>query len=167
MPCFVFVPVMLFAQTPFDGPWKTNMAQSNLSQKPFVYSVTNGMYECESCVPKIEVKADGQDQPVTGQTYDTIAVEVVDANTIHLTGKKAGKIEFEATRTASQDGKMLTASRTDYPIDGSQPVKVEVKWTRFPRDLRARMRPPVLGGSKTSMKTPPGSPAPGTVSATG
>jgi hypothetical protein len=125
-----FVPVMLFAQTPFDGTWKTNMAQSKLSQKPFVYSVTNGMYECESCVPKIEVKADGQDQPVTGQPYDTIAVQVIDANTIHLTGKKAGKTEFEATRTASQDGKMLTASRTDYPVDGSQPVKLEVKWTR-------------------------------------
>jgi hypothetical protein len=125
-----FVPVTLFAQTPFDGTWKTNMAQSKLSQKPLVYSVTNGMYECESCVPKIEVKADGQDQPVTGQTYDTIAVQVVDANTIHLTGKKAGKTEFEATRTASQDGKMLTASRTEYPVDGSQPVKVEIKWTR-------------------------------------
>src|ERR1700737_3606028 len=41
-----------------------------------------------------------------------------------------GKTEFEATRTASQDGKMLTASRTDYPVDGSQPVKVEVKRTR-------------------------------------
>ena len=25
---------------------------------------------------------------------------------------------------------MLTASRTDYLVDGSQPVKVEVKWTR-------------------------------------
>jgi hypothetical protein len=125
-----FVPVTLFAQTPFDGTWKTNMAQSKLSQKPVVYSLTNGMYECESCVPKIEVKADGQDQPVTGQTDDTIAVQVVDANTIHLTGKKAGKATFEATRTASQDGKMLTASRTDYPVDGSQPVKVEVKWTR-------------------------------------
>ena len=125
-----FLPVMLFAQTPFDGTWKTNMAQSKLSQKSSVYSVTNGMYECESCVPKIEVKADGQDQPVTGQTYDTIAVQVVDANTIHLTGKKAGKTEFEATRTASQDGKTLTISRTDYPIDGSQPVKLEVKLTR-------------------------------------
>jgi len=125
-----FLPVMLFAQGPFDGTWKTNMAQSKLSQKPVVYSVTNGMYECESCVPKIEVKADGQDQPVTGQTYDTIAVQVVDANTIHLTGKKAGKTEFQATRTASQDGKMLTVSRTDYPIDGSQPVKVEVKCTQ-------------------------------------
>jgi hypothetical protein len=125
-----FLPVMLFAQSPFDGTWKTNMAESKLSQKPSVYSVTNGMYECESCVPKIEVKADGQDQPVTGQTYDTIAVQVDDANTIHLIGKKAGKTEFEATRTASQDGKMLTVSRTDYPIDGSQPVKLEVKLTR-------------------------------------
>lgn len=125
-----FVPVMLFAQTPFDGTWKTNMAQSKLSQEPYVFSVNNGMYDCESCVPKINVKADGQDQPVTGQTFDTIAVQVVDANTIHLTGKKAGKTEFEATRTASQDGKMLTASRTDYPVGGSQPLKMEVKWTR-------------------------------------
>jgi hypothetical protein len=125
-----FLPVVLFAQTPFDGTWKTNMAQSKLSEKPYMFSVNNGMYDCESCVPKINVKADGHDQSVTGQTYDTIAVQVVDANTIHLTGKKAGKTEFEATRTASQDGKMLTASRTDYPVDGSQPFKVEVKWTR-------------------------------------
>ncbi len=95
-----FLPVMLFAQSPFDGTWKTNMAESKLSQKPYVFSVNNGMYDCESCAPKINVKADGQDQPVTGQTYDTIAVQVVDANTIHVTGKKAGKTEFEQTRTA-------------------------------------------------------------------
>src|ERR1700687_1159859 len=112
-----FLPVVLFAQTPFDGTWKTNMAQSKLSQKPDAFSVNNGMYDCESCAPKINVKADGQDQPVTGQTYDTIAVQVVDANTIHVTGKKAGKTAFEATRTASQDGEMLTVSRTDHPID--------------------------------------------------
>src|SRR5258708_12286138 len=92
-----FVPVMLFAQTPFDGTWKTNMAQSKLSQKPFVYSVTNGMYDCESCVPKIEVKADGQDQPVTGQPYDTIAAQFVDPNTIHPPGKKPPKTELKAT----------------------------------------------------------------------
>jgi len=29
-----FLPVMLFAQSPFDGTWKTNMAESKLSQKP-------------------------------------------------------------------------------------------------------------------------------------
>jgi len=125
-----FFPVVLFAQTPFDGTWKTNMAQSKLSQKPYEYSVNNGMYDCKSCAPKINVKADGQDQPVTGQTYDTIAVQVVDANTIHLTAKKAGKTEFETTRTASQDGKMLTVSNTNYPADGSQPFKTEAKMTR-------------------------------------
>src|SRR5260370_17577042 len=62
--------------------------------------------------------------------YDTSAVQVAAANSTPLTGKKAGKTEFEANRTESQDGKMLTASRTDYPVDGSQPFKVEVKWTR-------------------------------------
>ncbi len=126
-----FVPVMLFAQSPFDGTWKTNMAESKLSPKPYVFSVNNGMYECESCAPKIKnLKADGQDQPVTGQTYDTLAVQVVDGNTIHVTAKKAGKPEFEQTRTASQDGKMLTNSVTNYPADGSQPVKAEAKFTR-------------------------------------
>ena len=51
-----FLPVMLFAQSPFDGTWKTNMAESKLSQKPYVFSVNNGMYDCESCVPKNQRK---------------------------------------------------------------------------------------------------------------
>jgi hypothetical protein len=144
-----FLPVVLFAQTPFDGTWKTNMAQSKLSQKPVVYSVSNGMYYCESCVPKIEVKADGQDQPVTGQTYETIAVHVVDDNTIHVTGKKAGKTEFELTRTASQDGKMLTVSSTTIPPTVASPSRRKASGREFPRDLRARMQPPVLGVSRT------------------
>ena len=126
-----FLPVMLFAQSPFDGTWKTDMAASKLSQKPYVFAVNNGMYDCESCAPKINnVKADGQDQPVTGQTYDTIAVQVVDANTAHFTAKKAGKTEFESTRTVSPDGKTLTISSTNYPADGSQSFKSEAKFTR-------------------------------------
>src|SRR5271157_1460208 len=125
-----FLPVMLFAQSPFDGTWKTNMAESKISQKPIVFSVNNGMYDCESCNPKINVKADGQDQTVTGQTYDTLAVQVVDTNTIHVTAKKAGKPEFDQTRSASADWKMLTVSSTNYPADGSPSFKSESKWTR-------------------------------------
>lgn len=126
-----FLPVMLFAQSPFDGTWKTNLDQSKLSQKPYMFSVNNGMYDCESCNPKIKnLKADGQDQPVTGQTYDMLAVQVVDANTLHVIGKKAGKPEFESTRTASQDGKTLTISSTNYPADGSPSFKSEAKFTR-------------------------------------
>jgi hypothetical protein len=126
-----FLPVMLFAQSPFDGTWKANMAQAKLSQKPYEFSLNNGMYDCESCVPKINVKADGQDQAVSGQTYDTLAAKVTDSNTIQFTAKKAGKPEFESTRTASQDGKTLTISSTNYPADGSQPFKSEVKFVRI------------------------------------
>jgi hypothetical protein len=126
-----FLPAMLFAQSPFDGTWKTNMASSKLSQKPYEFSVDKGMYDCKSCSPKIkDLKADGQDQPVTGQNYDTLAVQVVDANTLHVTGKKAGKPMFEQTRTASADGNTLTVSSTNYPADGSASYKAESKWTR-------------------------------------
>ena len=126
-----FLPAMLFAQSPFDGTWKTNMAESKLSQKPVMFLLNNGMYDCDSCAPKIKnVKADGQDQPVTGQTYDTLAVQVVDANTVHSIGKKAGKPTFDSVRTVSADGKTLTVSSTNYPADGSPSFKVESKWTR-------------------------------------
>lgn len=125
-----FLPLMLFAQSPFDGTWKTNMAESKLSQKPYVFSVNNGMYDCESCVPKINIKANGQDQAVTGQPYDTVSMQVVDANSIHAVTKKAGKPTSDSTRTLSADGKMLTVAGTSYPADGSQPYKYEVKYMR-------------------------------------
>jgi hypothetical protein len=121
---------MLFAQTPFDGTWKTDFAESKLSQKLYEYSVNNGLYDCKSCAPEINVMADGQDHAVTGQSFDTMAVQIVDANTIHLTGKKAGNIQFETTRTASQDGEILTSTTTVYAADGSQAYKAEGKYTR-------------------------------------
>ncbi len=126
------LPLLAFGQSPFDGTWKTNMAASKLSTKPYVYSLNNGMYDCESCVPKISnVKADGTDQAVTGQTYDTISVQAVDANSIHVVTKKGGKPTGDVTRTASADGKMLTIASTNYPSDGSQPFKAEAKLTRI------------------------------------
>jgi hypothetical protein len=124
------LPLLASGQSPFDGTWKTNMAASKLSQKPYVFSVNKGMYDCESCVPKINVKADGTDQAVTGQSYDTISVKAVDANSIHLVTKKGGKPTGDSTRTASADGKMLTIAGTTYPADGSQAYKSEVKFTR-------------------------------------
>jgi hypothetical protein len=123
-------PLLMLGQSPFDGTWKTNMAESKLSQKPYMFSVNNDMYDCESCVPKINVKADGQDQAVTGQTYDTVSVQVVDPNTIHVVLKKSGKPTSDSTRKVSADGKMLTIDGTSYPADGSQPYKSEAKFRR-------------------------------------
>ncbi len=45
----------------------------------------------ESCVPPVEVKADGQDQKVTGQPYyDSISIKIVDDHSIAETDKKDG-----------------------------------------------------------------------------
>lgn len=128
--CLCLLPVVALAQSPFDGTWKTNYSESKLSQKPYTFSVNNGMYDCDSCVPKINVKADGQDQSVSGQAFDTISVQVVDPNTIHVVTKKGGKTFGDSTRSLSADGKSLTVSTTNYPSDGSQPFKSESKWTR-------------------------------------
>jgi hypothetical protein len=126
------LPVSLFAQSPFDGTWKTNLSASKFSPKPVVFSLSNGMYDCDSCVPKIHIKGDGTDQNVAapGRDYDTLSVKAADDNSVQFAGKKGGKPVFEQTRTVSSDGKNLTVSNTNYPQDGSASYKSESKWER-------------------------------------
>lgn len=138
----LYLPVSLFAQSPFDGTWKTNLDQSKFSPKPIVFSVSSGMYDCSSCAPKINVKADGNDQPVTGQAYDTIAVKEVDAHTIQVVTKKNGKTALDQTRTASDDGKTLTVKNTAHPPESDQPVTSEATLERVGK--------PVSGANATS-----------------
>ena len=126
----LLLPGLMFAQSPFDGTWKTNMSESKITQKPFTYSVSNGMYGCDTCVPKVSVKADGQDQAVSGQPYDTLAVTVAGPNTIHLVTKKDGKVTQDQTRKVSADGKTMTLALTNYPASGQPPYKVEVHLVR-------------------------------------
>jgi hypothetical protein len=114
-----------FAQSPFDGTWKDNLDQSKFSPKPLEYSLSNGAYDCISCAPKIHVKADGSDQAVTGQAYDTLAVKEVDAHTVQLVAKKNGKTSWEQTRTVSKDGKTETIKTTSYPPNSTSPITSE------------------------------------------
>jgi hypothetical protein len=126
----LLAPASAFAQSPFDGTWRTNMDQSKLSPKPYVFSVNQGMYDCSSCGPKVHVKADGQDQSVTGQSYDTISVREVDPKSIVVTFKKSGKTVTEQTRTVSDDGDTLTYKITGYPENSDQTVSFEGTFTR-------------------------------------
>lgn len=112
------------AQSPIDGTWKTNLAQTKFSPKPITFYISQGWYHCVSCTPAFDAKADGSDQPVTGQTYDTINVKEVDPNTIALTTKKDGKTVNEQTRTVSADGKTLTVKITSHPMGSDQPVSI-------------------------------------------
>src|SRR5215472_14870346 len=45
----LLVPVLSWAQSPFDGTWKIDMSKSKLPKKPDVYVLQNGTYECKSC----------------------------------------------------------------------------------------------------------------------
>lgn len=113
------------AQSPFDGTWRLNMAQAKLSTKPNVFYISQDWYHCLSCNPVVEVKADGTDQAVIGQAYDTVNVKVIDDKTIATVIKKAGKVMVEQTRTVSADGKTLTVKTTSHRLSSDQTVTAE------------------------------------------
>jgi hypothetical protein len=121
----LLVSATLFAQTPFDGTWVMKLDTAKLPAKPDKYTLTNNKYECLTCVPKVEVTADGTDQKVTGHPYfDTVAVHVVDASSVEIIEKKDGKVMYTDKESVSPDGKTLADKFTDNT--GTQTVTGEV-----------------------------------------
>jgi hypothetical protein len=113
------------ATSPFDGTWRTDLGNSKFSPKPTGFYISQGWYHCDSCSPAVTAKADGTDQAVTGQIYDTISITVVDPNSISVVEKKGGKAISEQTRSVSADGKTLTVKVTDHPMNSDQPETFE------------------------------------------
>jgi hypothetical protein len=119
----LLLPVMALAKSPLDGTWMTNVKSITTTGKPDVYDLSNGMYSCSSCVPAFKIKADGTDQAVAGHDYmDHEAVKVVNATTVEITDKKAGKVMQTLSESVSADGSMLTGKFTynggDKPVTG-------------------------------------------------
>jgi hypothetical protein len=101
------IPVSLPAQSGFDGTWIVDF-QAAMPRKVNVWVLKDGMYRCTSCSPAIEVKADGKDQAVAGQPFDTISVEVVDSKTVREVEKKGGEIVSDEKFSLSGDGETAT-----------------------------------------------------------
>ena len=110
------------AQSPFDGTWRIETSQTKFSPKPFVFYVSQGWYHCESCSPTITIPADGQDQAVSGQSFDTMSVNASDPHTLAFVVKKGGKVISEQTLTVSADRKKLTFKGTDHPMNSDKPI---------------------------------------------
>ena len=79
------------AQSSFGGTWKVDF-KAAMPTKVNVWLLQNGTYKCTSCAPIIDVKADGKDQPVKGQPFDTISVTVVDDHTVKETKIKMTRL---------------------------------------------------------------------------
>ncbi len=108
-------PAVAFSASSIDGTWKTKADTYQQSGKPDSYQLSNGMYQCNSCVPPVSVKADGTDQSVTGHDYyDSVAVRVVNDHSIETTLKKGGKTIVTDALTVSADGKTLTEKFVDH-----------------------------------------------------
>ena len=111
------------AQNAIDGTWKFNLSDAQFPKKPDVYLLQNGKYQCKTCVPPIDVKADGQDQPVSGSPYlDSVSIKVVDDRTIEEVDKKNGKTVTTGKTVVSADGKTATFEFTDSSNTNAAPV---------------------------------------------
>src|ERR1035438_1510451 len=89
------------------------------------------MYECKTCVPPIKIKADGQDQSVTGHPYyDTVAIKVIGDHEIEETDKKNGKTVSTSKTMVSSDGKTMTFEFSDSSNTNAAPVTGKGEETR-------------------------------------
>jgi hypothetical protein len=116
---------------PFDGTWRIDSNNAQLDPKPWDQTLANGRYKCTTCEPKIDIKADGTDQnvPSAGSEPETMAVTVIDANSVKLTNKRNGKLAVERLHTVSAEGRTMTIQYTGYPPQGG-PVKVVLTHSR-------------------------------------
>lgn len=116
-------PLCAMAQSVIDGTWKADLSKVQMPKKPDVIVLQNGEYQCKTCVPPVDIKADGQDHAITGQPYiDSMAIQVVDAHTIKETDKKGGKVVTTSTTTVSPDGKTAKFEFSDTSNSSGAPV---------------------------------------------
>jgi hypothetical protein len=127
----LLMPVLATAQSAFDGTWKVDINKAQLPKRPEVYLLQGGMYNCKTCVPPVEIKADGQDQKITGHPYyDTTSIKILDDQSIEETDKKNGKTVASSKWTVSPDGNTLTIVFTDSSATNADPVTGKGESTR-------------------------------------
>ena len=127
----LLMPTLTMAQSVFDGTWKADLTSAKFPQKPDEYLLKDGTYDCETCAPPIQVKADGRDQKVAGHPYyDTVSIKVVDERTIEEVDKKNGKTVATSKTWVSPDGNTLMFEFSDSSATNADPVTGKGSETR-------------------------------------
>ncbi len=139
--CLVSATVCFAQGGPQMGTWKLNEAKSKLD--PAVAKNTTVVYEPAGDSIKVTVdgtnpdgtpahnewtgKFDGKDYPVTGDpNSDARAYKEVNANTLEITLKKAGKVTGTGQIVVSADGKTRTVTTTGTDAQGKKFKNVSV-----------------------------------------
>ncbi len=97
------------AQSVFNGTWRPDPQHPEPDRPPDVFQLMNGEYQCRSCRPPYKVKADGLDQPISGNArFDTLRITVIDEHTVAKAATRAGATVAESRAQVSPDGRTLT-----------------------------------------------------------
>jgi hypothetical protein len=124
----LLLPAQARAQSAFDGTWKIDVNQTQLPTKPGVYALLNGTYHCRTCIPPIDVRADGLDHKVAGDScYDTASIRVLDDRTVQETDKSNGRIVHTERITVAPDGNTAVWEFAD----SCDPKGEEVTWKQI------------------------------------
>ncbi len=139
--------VLLAQNDPFVGTWKLDLAKSTYVGQQAPKSLTRTVvaqgsgekvtYEGIAAdgspiLYSLTSNLDGKDSPISGkQSFgaDTIAATRVDANTITLIGKRAGKAILTTKSVVSKDGKVLTQMTKGTNGEG-RPISVATVWDK-------------------------------------
>jgi hypothetical protein len=112
-------------QSAFNGTWRA-INESLEYQGSNQYSLQNGIWRCDTCVPKIAIKADGRDHSVNSSLYygapyaDTERVREVNDHGIEIADKIGGKVVATNKLTSSEDGKILTTDWKTISANGKE-----------------------------------------------
>jgi hypothetical protein len=126
-----------FAQDdPFVGTWVLNVAKSKYTPGPppkeqttileaageGVKATTKGIDSAgKPTMTTYTANYDGKDYPVTGNPdWDMLSLNRINANTVEVTRKRAGKVVQTATSVVSKDGKTRTMTTTGVNAQGQK-----------------------------------------------
>lgn len=128
-------PTVATAQSVFDGTWKTDPKQVTFTSKPTVLVFKEGTYQCTSCVVKAVIKTDGTDQKAEGSPYfDTLAVKIIDKNTVETVSKKGGKQVGWSKRVVAADGNSMTQEYKNISSANGEVVTGKTAYKRVDKD---------------------------------
>lgn len=128
----LFTPITAAAQSAFNGTWKVDIENAQFPTKPYVYALKDGRYKCFSCIPPIDVQADGQDHKIIGSPYsDAVSIKIINGRSIEETDNKRGKTVATTTTTVSADGKTMKIEFSDSSYSKDKPVTGTAVVTRI------------------------------------
>jgi uncharacterized protein YecT (DUF1311 family) len=105
--CIGLVASTLFAENPFVGKWKIDVANSHMTgTRDSVTAEGPNQWKFQYGSVSWSVKADGSDQPTPFGS--TVGMQAVDASTWQFTNKSNGKVISHETWVLSEDGKSMT-----------------------------------------------------------